>query len=65
MTDRSKSGGKSRVWKWRKVVHKLNAGAEQPLGEPDLVYDTLDDAVPIQTLVWLILIAEFLSYSQK
>jgi hypothetical protein len=65
MTDGSKSGGKSGVQIWRKVVHKLNAGAEQPLGEPDLVYDTLDDAVLVQTLVWLILVAEFLSYSQK
>jgi hypothetical protein len=47
------------------VVRKLNAGAEQPPGEPDLVYEMLDDAVLVQTLVWLILIAKFLSYSQK
>jgi len=65
MTDGSKSCSESRVQKWRKVVCKLNTGAEQPLGEPDLVYDTLNDAVLIQTLVWLILVAEFLLYSQK
>ena len=65
MTDGSKSCGKSGVRKWRKVVRKLNTRAEQPLGEPDLVYDTLNDAVLIQTLVWLIVVAEFLSYSQK
>ena len=61
MTDSSMSGGKSGVQKWRKVVLKLNSGAEQPLGKPDLVYDVLDDAVLVQTLIWLILVAEFLS----
>ena len=65
MTDGSKSGTKSGIRKWREVFHKLNAGAELPLGEPNLVYNTLDDAILVQTHVWLIPIAKFLSYSQK
>jgi len=65
MTDDGKSITKSRIRKWREVFHKLNARAELPLGEPNLVYDVLDDAILVQTLVWLILVAKFLSYSQK
>ena len=65
MTDCGKSGSKSGIRKWREVFHKLNAGAELHVGEPNFVYDALDDAVLTQTLVWLIPIAKFLSYSQK
>ena len=65
MTDGGQSGTKSGIRKWREVFRKLNAGAELPLGEPNLVYDALDDAILVQTLVWLIPVAKFLSYSQK
>lgn len=65
MTDSGKSGSKSGIRKRRAVFCKLNAGAQLPLGKPNLVYDALDDAILIQTLVWLIPVAKFLSYSQK
>jgi|SRR5882762_1779073 len=65
MTNRSKGDGKSGVREGSEVVRKLNTGAEQLLAKPDLIHDTLDDAVFVQAFVWSTLFPKFLLHCQK
>ena len=65
MTNRSKGDGKSGVGEGSEVIRKLNAGAEQLLAKPDLVHNTLDDAVFIQAFVCSTLFPKFLLRGQK